>query len=241
MNLRTAPRATPTEDGTILEATNLSAGYHKVPVIHDISMRVRAGEVLAILGANGAGKTSSVLALAGAIPVLGGAVRFGGQDTTAPLHQRVRRGMRLVAEGRSVFMGLTASENLKLARRNIGPCLELFPELKAVLNRRAGLLSGGEQQMLTLSRALASDPAVLLVDELSLGLAPLVVRRLLDAVRAAADRGAGVVLIEQQMRHALAASDRACVMRQGRIVLSGPSRELLKDTPRIEALYLGGE
>jgi branched-chain amino acid transport system ATP-binding protein len=136
-------------------------------------------------------------------------------------------------------MGLSAEDNLRLAHRDIGPCVEMFPELGAVLGRRAGLLSGGEQQMLTLARALVGDPAVILIDELSLGLAPIIVKRLSGAVRAAADRGCAVLLVEQQMRHALEIADRACVMRRGKVVLEGAAGELLADSTQVTAHYLG--
>jgi branched-chain amino acid transport system ATP-binding protein len=231
--VRTAP------GDLVLAARGVAAGYHGRAVIEDVSIELRAGQVLALLGANGAGKTTTVLALAGEIRPLRGTVEQGGRAVTAPLHVRARLGMRLVTEERSVFMGLSAEDNLRLAHRDIGPCVQLFPELEPVLRRRAGLLSGGEQQMLTLARVLAGEPSVLLIDELSLGLAPVIVQRLAGAVRAAADRDCAVLLFEQQTRHALEIADRACVMRRGRIVLEGEASQLLADPARVEAHYLG--
>ena len=223
----------------VLAARGVTAGYHGRAVIEDVSIELRAGQVLALLGANGAGKTTTVLTLAGEVRPLHGAVEQRGRAVTAPLHVRARRGMRLVTEERSVFMGLSAKDNLRLAHRDIGPCVRLFPELEPILGRRAGLLSGGEQQMLTLASALVGEPSVILIDELSLGLAPIIVNRLVGAVRAAADRGCAVLLVEQQTRHALEIADRACVMRRGRIVLEGGAKELAADPARVEASYLG--
>jgi branched-chain amino acid transport system ATP-binding protein len=234
-----ARKLSPTAGEVILEARDLSAGYNGLPVIRDVSMQLRAGSVVALLGANGAGKTTTMLSFAGEVKALSGSVRLGSEITGAPLHARARRGLRLVTEERSVFMGMTAYENLRLAHKDIGPCLDIFPELKPILKRRAGLLSGGEQQMLTLGRALVGDPAVILIDELSLGLAPIIVARLLAAVRAAADRGVAVLLVEQQIQQALQVADWACVMKRGRIVLEGPADDLLSDASQVEAHYLG--
>ena len=237
--MRRSPKIRAVPGELVLSARGLTAGYNNRAVIEDVNIDLRAGQVLALLGANGAGKTTTVLSLAGEIKPLRGTVEQGGHATTAPLHVRARRGMRLVTEERSVFMGLTAADNLRLVYRDIEPCVHLFPELKAILGRRTGLLSGGEQQMLTLARALVGEPSVILIDELSLGLAPLIVTRLAGAVRAAADRGCAVLLVEQQMRHALEIADRVCVMRRGKIVLDGEAKVLLADTARIEAHYLG--
>jgi branched-chain amino acid transport system ATP-binding protein len=223
----------------VLSARGLTAGYHNRAVIEDVHIDLRAGQILALLGANGAGKTTTVLSLAGEIKPLHGTVEQRGRTITAPLHVRARQGMRLVTEERSVFMGLSAEDNLRLAHRDIEPCVQMFPELRPLLGRRAGLLSGGEQQMLTLARALVGEPSVILIDELSLGLAPIIVSRLVAAVRAAADRGCGVLLVEQQMHHALEIADRACIMRRGKIVLAGEAKELLADVARIESSYLG--
>ncbi len=226
--------------GPVLEARGLDAGYGKVAVVRGLDLEVRPGEVVALLGANGAGKTTTLLTLSGDLKPMGGEVRWQGRAVRDSLSRRARRGLGLVTEERSVFMGLTAAENLRVGRGRPAEAVRLFPELEDHLGRRAGLLSGGQQQMLTLGRALAARPRVLLADELSLGLAPLIVRRLLAAVRAAADQGVGVLLVEQHVRQALAVADRAHVMSRGEIVLSGTARELRGRIAEIEASYLAG-
>ncbi len=208
----------------LIEARSLAAGYDGVPAVHDLDLYVDAGEIVALLGPNGAGKTTTMLTLAGEIPPLAGEVRFEGTPTTAPLHRRAKRGLAIVTEERSVFMDLSTAANLRLGRGETARALELFPELDELLGRRAGLLSGGEQQILTLARALAGEPKLLLADELSLGLAPLIVERILRAVREAADRNVGVLLVEQHAVQALRLADRAYVLRRGRIELEGEGR-----------------
>jgi ABC-type branched-subunit amino acid transport system ATPase component len=222
----------------LVEAEGLRAGYGSVVVVRDLDLRVSAGEVVALLGPNGAGKSTTLLTLGGDLPPLGGTVRWNGGASRSPLHAHARRGLGLVTEERSVFMRLTARENLRVGCRDIEPALELFPELRARLEVKAGLLSGGEQQMLTLARALARGPSLLLADELSLGLAPLVVRRLLGAVRRAADQGVGVLLVEQHVSKVLQIADRVCVLRRGRVAMSGTPAELRGRLGEIEASYL---
>jgi branched-chain amino acid transport system ATP-binding protein len=224
----------------ILEARDLTSGYGGVPAIRDVTLRVEPGEIVTILGPNGAGKTTTLLTLAGAIRPLDGEVLLDGQAVRSRLHQRAKQGLSLVTEERSVFMGLTASANLRLGQGAPADALAMFPELQPLLRRRAGLLSGGEQQILTLARALASKPRVLLADELSLGLAPLIVQRLLRAVREAADRGVGVILVEQHARQALALADRAYVLRRGRVELTGSASDLLARLDEVEETYLSG-
>jgi branched-chain amino acid transport system ATP-binding protein len=223
----------------VLEARQISAGYGPQPVIHDVDIVVEPGEVVGLLGANGAGKTTTLLALAGELPLLGGQVRLDGTSTAAPLHERARRGLTFVTEERSVFMSLTARDNLRVANVDVDTALGQFPELARLLGVRAGLLSGGEQQMLTLARALSRGPRVLLADELSMGLAPLIVKRLLEAVvRIAKQQGTAVLLVEQHVRRALAYCDRAYVMHRGRIELGGSAAELLGRLSEIEDRYL---
>jgi branched-chain amino acid transport system ATP-binding protein len=222
----------------LLEARRITAGYGRQPVIHEIDMIVKPGEVVALLGANGSGRTTTLLALSGELPLMAGVVHLYGRPTTASLQRRARNGVGFVTEKRSVFMGLTAMENLRLGTRDPKAAIELFPDLGERLNVRAGLLSGGEQQMLTLARALSRQPRLLLADELSLGLAPLIVKRLLGEVRAAADAGCGVLLVEQHVRHALAHADRAYVMRRGRIEIEGSAAQILARMDEIEATYL---
>jgi branched-chain amino acid transport system ATP-binding protein len=217
----------------------MTAGYGPIAVLQDVDIRVMRGEVVALLGSNGAGKTTAVRALAGEIPLLSGEVLLDGRVTTAPLHKRAQAGLRLITEERSVFMNLSAADNLRLGGQDREKCLELFPELERLLKRKVGLLSGGEQQILTLARALAAEPTVLLADELSLGLAPLVIERLLAAVReAAAERGTAVLLVEQHVRNALQVADRAYVLSHGRVVLEGPTSELAGRLDEIEDTYL---
>jgi ABC-type branched-subunit amino acid transport system ATPase component len=222
----------------LVEAEGLQAGYGSVVVVRDLDLQVRAGEVVALLGPNGAGKSTTLLTLSGALSPLGGVVRWNGAATKAALHSRARQGLGLVTEERSVFMRLTARENLRVGCRDLAPALELFPELESRLDVKAGLLSGGEQQMLTLARALARRPSLLLADELSLGLAPLVVNRLLSAVRRAADDGVGVLLVEQHISKVLDIADRVYVLRRGRVELAGRADELRGRLAEIESSYL---
>jgi branched-chain amino acid transport system ATP-binding protein len=224
---------------TLLECRGLSAGYGHLAAIRDLDLRVDAGEVVALIGPNGAGKTSTLLALAGELEPMKGEVRWMGEVTTAPLHARCRAGLGYLTEERSVIMNLTGAENLRLAGVAPEKAIELFPALQPVLKRTAGLLSGGEQQMLSLARALGRDPKVLLADELSLGLAPLVVTRLLAALQAAAhERDVGILLVEQHVRQALGVADRVYVMDRGSITLSGPVDEVMGRVDEIEATYL---
>ena len=175
----------------LLVAQDVSAGYHGHPIVHDLNLTVPAGKVVVLLGPNGAGKTTTLLTLSGDLPALKGEIFVDGKATKSPLYARAKNGLSFVTEERSVFMRLSVAENLRVGRGDTHRALELFPELKPLLRRRAGLLSGGEQQMLSLARALSRTPKILLVDELSLGLAPLVVIRLLDAVQRAAARSRG--------------------------------------------------
>jgi branched-chain amino acid transport system ATP-binding protein len=222
----------------VIQARGLCAGYGAVPAIVEVDLHLEQGEMIALLGANGAGKTTTLLALAGAIRPTSGQISLLGDTDRRPIYRRVQEGLAVLPEQKAVFMGLTVRDNLLLGRGEPQLALELFPELETRLKVRAGLLSGGEQQMLALARILAARPKLILADELSLGLAPLVVRRLLQALSEAAEAGAGILIVEQHPHIALKWTDRAYVMRRGRIELADNSLELLKRVDEVTALYL---
>jgi branched-chain amino acid transport system ATP-binding protein len=230
---------------SVLSCDGLDAGYGRTRVVRGFDLEVSAGEIVALLGPNGAGKTTLLLTMAGLLPKLGGCLRLDGEDMGAVGAATVaRRGLVLVPDDRSLFTTLTVGENLALACRRGGPCvpdvLQYFPALSARLNLTAGQLSGGEQQMLAIGRAMLQRPKVLLIDELSMGLAPLVVEALLPIVRRLADQEqAGVVLVEQHVRLALAVADRAVVLVHGEMVLAGAASDLAANDARLEAAYLG--
>ncbi|MGH8916943.1 MAG: ABC transporter ATP-binding protein [Actinomycetes bacterium] len=223
----------------LIETRDLCAGYGATLVVHDVNIEVHPGEVVGILGANGAGKTTTLLALAGELPLASGQLLQDGQPLTMPLHRRARKGLAFVTEERSVFMRLTTRQNLGVSRDcDVKKATALFRELAPLMSRRAGLLSGGEQQMLTLARALARPTKLLLADELSLGLAPLSVERLINAVRSAADEGMGALLVEQHVHQLLRIADRIYVMRRGHVVFSGTAAEARAQLDEIRAHYL---
>jgi branched-chain amino acid transport system ATP-binding protein len=223
---------------TLLEARGLSSGYAGVEILRGVTLRVEPGEVVALLGANGAGKTTTLLTLAGELKPLAGEVLWKGKRAKAPLHRRARQGLAYVTEERSVFPKLTTRQNLAVGRCDVDKATALFPELVPLLSRRVGLLSGGEQQMLTLGRALARPTDLLLADELSLGLAPKTVGRLLRAVRAAADGGIGALLVEQHVHRVLEIADRVYLLHQGRIEFDGTAAEARASLDEIQATYL---
>jgi branched-chain amino acid transport system ATP-binding protein len=223
----------------LMEARRMCTGYAGQPVVHDLDLVVEEGEVVCLLGPNGAGKTTTMLALSGELPVISGEVLIDGKATTEPLHRRARKGMSFVTEERSVFKGLTARDNFRVAGLDPNAASSLFPELQARMSVVGGLLSGGEQQMLTLSRALARRSRILLADELSLGLAPTFVDRLLRAVRDAAhEHGTGALIVEQHAHKALRYADRAIVMRRGRVELSLSGEDARSRISEIEQAYL---
>ena len=223
----------------VVERRGLSAGYGAQAVISDINLVLHPGEVVGLFGANGAGKTTTMLALAGELMPLEGEVELHGEVTRDPLYRRAQNGLMFVTEEKSVIMGLTTRDNLRVGGVDIDIALGLFPELEKRINIMGGLLSGGEQQMLSLARALGRNPRILLADELSLGLAPIVVQRLLQAVRdAAAELGMAVLLVEQHVRQALKFADRAYIMRRGTVEISGTTAELMSRISDIEETYL---
>jgi branched-chain amino acid transport system ATP-binding protein len=230
-----------------LECEQLCVGYDGVQVVHDVDLRLEPGEVVSVLGPNGAGKTTMLLALAGVMRAARGTVQVCGEPVRGGRpHLAARRGLAFVPDDRGLFFELTSRQNLRLAvrrgdaRATVDEVLGYFPALRDLLDRRAGLLSGGEQQMLALSRALASRPKVLLVDEMSMGLAPVIVQRLLPVVRRIADDlGTAVLMVEQHVDLALEVSDRAYVLDRGRVVLSGSARELRHNRELLRASYMG--
>lgn len=241
----TATATSPSETATALSVTGLSTGYLGIPVVRDLELRVAPGEVVALLGPNGAGKTTTLETIAGLIRPLAGSIELFGRDVGGvPAHVVARQKLALVPEGRALFPGMTVREHLRLAGGRKGGAeaelLEMLPELRKTLNRKAGLLSGGEQQMLAIGRALVTRPRLLLVDEMSLGLAPVIVERLLPILRRAADElGASVLFVEQHVALALEISDRAYVLNHGRIVLDGLASELRERKQLLAASYLG--
>jgi branched-chain amino acid transport system ATP-binding protein len=238
----------------LLEVRGLYAGYGDVEVVHGVDLHVDAGEVVALLGPNGAGKTTTLRIVSALMPPLGGEVDVLGESLRphtrrsgrAPSPTRVARlGVAHVPEDRGLFFGLTGREHLRLATRRrddpaVDRVLDTMPHLRDVIDRRAGRMSGGEQQMLAIARALVARPRLLMVDELSLGLAPIVVQQLLPMLRSVAiDLGIGVLLVEQYVAAALAVADRAHVLFNGRVTLAGDAATLRADQARIARSYLG--
>jgi branched-chain amino acid transport system ATP-binding protein len=230
----------------VLTCTGVDAGYVPgQPVLRNVDISLEPGTVMALLGPNGAGKTTLMLTIAGLRAPLAGQIGLGGVPVRpGSPRAAVRAGLVLVPDDRSLFKGLTVTENLKLASRRGGTTIErifdYFPDLKRRLKVAAGNLSGGEQQMLAIGRALMQDPKVLLVDELSMGLAPVIVEALLPVIRRVADdTGAACVIVEQHVRLALAIADKAMVLAHGDVALQGDAKELAAKEERIERAYLG--
>ncbi len=239
------PEGTP-----VLEVSGLKVHYGGIKALKGVSLSVGRGEIVALIGANGAGKTTTLKTIARLLPIAGGDVRYAGESVAnVSTTKLVAMGVSLVPEGRAIFPNLTVRENLELGaynhrdRRTIAETLEdvtgLFPRLGERMKQEGGTLSGGEQQMLAIARALMARPTLLLLDEPSLGIAPKLVQQIFAAVRAIAAAGVTILLVEQNTRIALASSVRAYVLRTGEIALEGPSAELAKNE-EIRAAYLGG-
>ncbi|HKW81695.1 MAG TPA: ABC transporter ATP-binding protein [Casimicrobiaceae bacterium] len=233
----------------LLELKKLEVAYGGIQAVKGIDLVVRRGELVCLIGANGAGKTTTLKGITGLQPVKSGTVLYDGSDVTGrPAFQLVRKGLSMVPEGRGVFGGLTIEENLAMGaysrrdqaaiRQDTDRVFGLFPRLKERRRQTAGTLSGGEQQMLAMARAIMSRPKLLLLDEPSMGLAPLMVQKVFETVLAIAAEGVTILLIEQNAKLALEVSHRGYVMESGNVTLSGSSRELLSD-PKVRAAYLG--
>jgi len=234
----------------LLTAENLELAYGERPVCRGISLEINQGEIVALIGANGAGKSTTLRAIAGQLVPRAGTIRFRGQDVTRlPSHERALLGIALVPEGRRVFPFLTARENLELGGfkhrhdgakvgRMIEGIFDMFPRLRERAGQNAGTLSGGEQQMLVLGRAMMSEPTLLCLDEPSLGLAPLVVRDIFHTIRTINEAGTSVLLVEQNARYALETAHRGYVLQTGSILASGSCAELAQDA-RVREAYLG--
>ena len=235
---------------TILDVTGLEAGYGAISVLHGLSLRVDAGEIVAMIGANGAGKTTTLSAISGLVKARAGGVVFNGAPiTNAPAHQIVSMGLAQSPEGRKIFPRLSVLENLQMgaytvrdpavAREGVEQAFRLFPILRERRSQAGGLLSGGQQQMLAIARALMSRPKLLLLDEPSLGLAPQIVVQIFEVIqRLNREQKMSVLLVEQNARMALKVAHRGYVLETGRVTFEGPAEALLTD-PRIRAAYLG--
>jgi branched-chain amino acid transport system ATP-binding protein len=234
----------------LLEVENLELAYGEVPAVREVSFEVAEGEIVTLIGANGAGKTTTLRGVAGAMLPRRGRIVFAGSDVTRmPAHRRALAGISLVPEGRRVFPALTVRENLEMGgfklrrdrarmRAQIERMMQMFPVLRERAGQAAGTLSGGEQQMLALSRALMSQPRLLCMDEPSLGLAPLVVQDIFRSIRAANAAGTSILLVEQNARYALETASRGYVLQTGAIIAAGACSALKQDE-RVKEAYLG--
>jgi branched-chain amino acid transport system ATP-binding protein len=233
----------------ILELRDVRVAYGAIQAVKGISLHVSVGELVSLIGANGAGKTSTLNAVAGSAKTSAGEIRYQGKVIDGlPAHRRLRRGIALVPEGRGIFSRLTVEENLQMGAytrkdadgvaQDLERVYALLPRVKERLKQVAGTLSGGEQQMVAIGRALLARPKVLLLDEPSMGLAPLFVEKIFEVVHSVAKEGMAVLLVEQNANLALEASERAYVMETGEIMLAGTGHQLLSD-PRVRSAYLG--
>ncbi len=232
----------------MLSIENVRSAYGRIEVLHGVTLHVAAGEIVTLIGANGAGKTTLLHAISGVQPITGGAIRFEGEPIEKrPAHARVAFGISQVPEGRQLFAPLSVKDNLRLgawSRRDadLEPAFarvcELFPMLDAIMETPAGALSGGQQQMLAIGRALMAKPRLLLLDEPSMGLAPNLVDHVLSVIRGLKDDSLTILLVEQNARAALAIADRAYVLETGRVMLSGTAAEIQADR-RVREAYLG--
>jgi branched-chain amino acid transport system ATP-binding protein len=233
----------------MLDVVSLEAAYGRVKVLNGVNLTVKRGELVALLGANNAGKTTLINCLSGIVPTTAGRIMLGGEDLTGlPAHRVVELGISQVPEGRAIFPQMTVRENLLLGGINsralpqrtakIDSVLSLFPRLGERLDQLGGTLSGGEQQMLAIARALVADPKLLILDEPSLGLSPLMVQTIFKILRTLHDGGMTILLVEQNLNLALAHASRCYVLERGAVVVEGPSSELKKD-PRTRKAYLG--
>jgi branched-chain amino acid transport system ATP-binding protein len=228
----------------MLEVTQLSAGYGRVQVLWDVDLRVGDNEIVALVGSNGAGKTTLLRALTGMVEIRSGTVEFRGEALQGrSIEGIVSLGISHVPEGRRLFAGLTVRDNLRLGgwrirNTDIDRVVEIFPQLGDRLNQVAGSMSGGEQQMCAIARGLMSEPHLMMIDELSLGLAPVVIEEIVERLPDIASSGTSILLVEQDVDTALTLAGRAYVLETGRIVLSGRAADLLAD-PRVRESYLG--
>jgi len=236
----------------LLEVHEIEVHYGKIAALKNVSLQVDSGEIVALIGANGAGKTTTLKTISGLRPLTSGRISFDGKDISRmPGHRRVVVGIGQAPEGRGIFPGMTVVENLLMGsyarkRRNgnrdeeLAEVYELFPRLAERKNQAGGTMSGGEQQMLAIGRALMAKPKVLLLDEPSMGLAPMLVNQIFSIISEINRRGTTVLLVEQNAAQALQLADRAYVLETGRVVKSAPAHDLLTD-PEVQAAYLGGD
>lgn len=233
----------------MLEVSNLISGYNKMPVLHGVNFHIDKGEIVAIIGTNGVGKTTTLLTVAGILKPFSGKMIFEGRDiTNMPAYETMRLGISLVPEGRLLFGKLTVYENLLMGaftrkdenekRNRLDQIYSLFPRVKERLNQKAETLSGGEQQMVAIARGLMSNPSLLILDEPSLGLMPKLVKEVFEFVKVIRDMGISVIIVEQNVKETLSIADRAYVIQDGITTIEGSSTDLI-DNPEVKKAYLG--